>query len=79
MDWITWAKENTDPDKVSWKPEALAGTVVVDLSYGSFAGLFASSLFSEMGARVIRVEQENDTFRRIYPRDRTPLSNRGKK
>ena len=62
MDWITWAKKNTDPDKVGFKPEALAGTVVIDLSYGSFAGLFASSLFSELGARVIRIEGKKSTF-----------------
>ncbi len=68
MDWTTWAKENTDPERVSGKPEALADTVVVDLSYGSFAGLFASSLFSELGARVIRVEPpEGDIARKMTP------------
>jgi crotonobetainyl-CoA:carnitine CoA-transferase CaiB-like acyl-CoA transferase len=68
MDWITWAKENTDPDKANWKPEALTGTVVIDLSYGSFAGLFCSSLFSELGARVIRVEPpQGDIARKMTP------------
>jgi CoA:oxalate CoA-transferase len=68
MDWTTWAKENTDPDKASWKPEALAGTVVLDVSYGSFAGLFASSLFSELGARVIRIEPpQGDLTRKMTP------------
>ena len=68
MDWITWAKENTDPDQASWKPEALSGTVVLDLSYGSFAGLFASSLFAEMGARVIRIEPpDGDIARKMTP------------
>ncbi len=68
MDWINWAKENTDPDKASRKPEALAGTVVIDASYGSFAGLFASSLFSELGARVIRIEPpDGDIARKMTP------------
>jgi CoA:oxalate CoA-transferase len=68
MDWMTWAKENTNPDKVGLKPEALAGTVVIDLSYGSFAGLFASSLFSELGARVIRIEPpDGDIARKMTP------------
>lgn len=68
MDWMTWAKENTDPDKASWKPEALSDVTVLDCSYGSFAGLYTSSLFSEMGARVIRVEPpEGDITRKMTP------------
>ncbi|HBD09052.1 MAG TPA: carnitine dehydratase, partial [Syntrophobacteraceae bacterium] len=68
MDWINWAKANTDPEKAYEKPEALAGTVVLDLSYGSFAGLFASSLLAEMGARVIRIEPPaGDIARKMTP------------
>lgn len=68
MDWTTWAKENTHPDNATGKPEALTGTTVIDLSYGSFAGLFASSLLSEMGARVIRIEPpEGDLARKMTP------------
>jgi CoA:oxalate CoA-transferase len=68
MDWINWAKANTDPEKAYEKPEALAGTVVLDLSYGSFAGLFASSLLAELGARVIRIEPPaGDIARKMTP------------
>ncbi len=68
MDWTDWVRENTDPSTASSKPEALAGLRVLDLGYGSFAGLFASSLLSESGARVIRVEPlEGDIARRMTP------------
>jgi CoA:oxalate CoA-transferase len=68
MDWMTWAKENTDPDKANWKPEALSDVTVLDCSYGSFAGLYTSSLFSELGARVIRVEPpDGDIARKMTP------------
>ena len=68
MDWLNWAKANTDPEKAYEKPEALAGVVVLDVSYGSFAGLFASSLLAELGARVIRVEPPGgDIARKMTP------------
>ncbi len=68
MDWIDWAKANTDPENAYEKPEALAGTLVLDASYGSFAGLFASSLMAELGARVIRIEPpEGDIARKMTP------------
>lgn len=68
MDWMTWAKENTDPDQAGWKPEALSDVLVLDGSFGSFAGLYASSLLAEMGARVIRIEPpEGDLARKMTP------------
>jgi CoA:oxalate CoA-transferase len=68
MDWINWAKANTDPEKAYDKPEALAGTLVIDAGYGSFAALFASSLMAELGARVIRIEPpEGDIARKMTP------------
>jgi len=68
MDWMTWARENTDPDQASWKPEALSDVLVLDCSTGSFAGLYASSLLAEMGARVIRIEPpEGDLARKMTP------------
>ena len=64
--WSEWAKANTQLD-VS-KPEALDDVVVLDLSYGSFAGLFASSLLAEFGAKVIRIEPpEGDIARKMSP------------
>ncbi len=58
----------TSPDEVYGKPEALEGIVVLDLSYGSYAGLFASSLLSELGAEVIRIEPpEGDIARKMTP------------
>jgi CoA:oxalate CoA-transferase len=68
MDWVNWAKANTDPERSYEKPEALAGVTVLDVSYGSFAGLFASSLLSELGARVIRIEPPGgDIARKMTP------------
>jgi CoA:oxalate CoA-transferase len=68
MDWVNWAKANTDPERSYEKPEALADVTVLDVSYGSFAGLFASSLLSELGARVIRIEPPGgDIARRMTP------------
>jgi len=71
IDWSEWAKLSTNPDisidKID-KPEALEGLVVLDLSYGSFSGLFASSLLAEFGARVIRVEPpKGDIAREMTP------------
>ncbi len=68
MDWKEFVKEATDPRKSKKKPEALKDLVVLDLSYGSFAGLFASSLLSEFGARVIKIEPpEGDIARKMAP------------
>jgi len=68
MDWLTWAKENTKPEDAPGKPEALEGITVIDFSYGSFAGLYASSLLAEFGARVIRVEPPGgDVARKMSP------------
>ncbi|AKG91365.1 putative acyl-CoA transferases/carnitine dehydratase [Geoglobus ahangari] len=58
----------TSPDEVYGKPEALEGVVVLDLSYGNYAGLFASSLLAELGAEVIRIEPpEGDVARKMTP------------
>ncbi len=58
----------TNPDDVFRKPEALDDIVVLDLSYGNFAGLFASSLLAEVGAEVIRIEPpEGDIARKMSP------------
>ncbi len=68
MSWEEVAKQITDPNKAKEKPEALSDLVVLDISYGSFAGLFASSLLSEFGAKVIRVEPpEGDIARKFAP------------
>lgn len=66
--WDEWAKEHCDPFKASRKPEALEDVVVLDLSYGNFAGLYASSLLAEYGAKVIRVEPPSgDVARKMTP------------
>ncbi len=68
MDWREFSHEITDPYKSKLKPEALSDLTVIDVSYGSFAGLFASSLLSELGAKVIRVEPpEGDIAREMTP------------
>ena len=68
MEWKEWVKERTDPNKAYEKPEALDDITVLDLSYGSFAGLFASSLLAEFGAKVIRIEPPGgDIAREMTP------------
>jgi crotonobetainyl-CoA:carnitine CoA-transferase CaiB-like acyl-CoA transferase len=66
--WYDWAKEATEPRKASRKPEALDDLLVLDVSYGHIGGLVCSSVFSEMGARVIRVEAPSgDVARKLTP------------
>lgn len=68
MDFFEWAKSVTDPDTVYDKPEALRGIRVLDISYGNFAALFASSILAELGAEVIRIEPpEGDITRKMTP------------
>ena len=67
-DYARWAYKETNPDDVSHKPEALNDILVLDASYGSFAGLFASSILAEMGAEVIRIEPpQGDISRKMTP------------
>ncbi|MBP2677244.1 MAG: putative acyl-CoA transferase/carnitine dehydratase [Deltaproteobacteria bacterium] len=67
-EYARWAHRETDPEDVHRKPEALDDTLVLDVSHGSFAGLFASSLLAEMGAEVIRVEPPGgDLARKMTP------------
>jgi len=67
-EYARWAYKELNPDNTFRKPEALDDMTVLDLSYGSFAGLFASSILSEMGAEVIRVElPEGDIARKMSP------------
>jgi len=66
--YAKWAYQETNPDNIFEKPEALDDMLVIDASYGSFAGLFASSILSEMGAEVIRIEPpEGDLARKMTP------------
>ena len=67
-EYAKWAHRETDPGEIPRKPEALDDTLVLDLSRGSFAGLFASSLLAEMGAEVIRIEPPGgDLARKMTP------------
>jgi crotonobetainyl-CoA:carnitine CoA-transferase CaiB-like acyl-CoA transferase len=67
-DYAMWAYKETNPDDIMRKPEALDDMIVLDLSYGSYAGLFASSILAELGAEVIRVEPPGgDIARKMTP------------
>ncbi|MEM4748225.1 MAG: CoA transferase, partial [Archaeoglobaceae archaeon] len=58
----------TNQAEVLSKPEALDDLLVLDLSYGNFAGLVASSFLSELGAEVIRIEPPGgDIARKMTP------------
>ena len=67
-EYARWAYQQTCPEDALKKPEALADTLVIDASYGSFAGLFASSILAEMGAEVVRIEPpDGDLARKMSP------------
>jgi len=68
MEWAGWARQITDPLEAGGKPEALDDLLVLDCSYGSLAGCFASSILAEFGAEVIRIEPpEGDLARHFTP------------
>ncbi len=67
-EWARWAYRETNPEDIYNKPEALDDTLVIDASYGSYAGLFSSSILSELGAEVIRIEPPGgDIARKMSP------------
>ncbi len=67
-EWAEWIRSQTDPARVSAKPEALDDLLVLDVSSGSFAGPFCSSILAEWGAEVIRIEPPGgDITRRFSP------------
>ena len=67
-EYAKWAYQEANPDDIPKKPEALDDMVVLDLSYGSYAGLFASSILAELGAEVIRIEPpRGDIARKMTP------------
>ena len=59
-----WARENTDPKIASTKPEALDDITILDLSYNNYGGCYCSSLLSELGAEVVRIEPPEGDFLR---------------
>jgi len=67
-EYARWAYRETNPEDIFKKPEALDDMVVLDVSYGNYAGLFASSILSELGAEVIRIEpSQGDSARKMSP------------
>ena len=68
VQWEDWVRAATDPDLAIGKPEALSGLTVLDLSRANIGGLMCSSILSEFGAEVIRVEPpEGDPARHFSP------------
>lgn len=67
-DWAAWIRERTEPAGKSRRPEALEDILVVDVSSGSMAGAFCSSILAEWGAEVVRVELPGgDVLRQFSP------------
>ncbi|HYB73977.1 MAG TPA: CoA transferase [Candidatus Sulfotelmatobacter sp.] len=67
-DWAAWIRERTEPADVYKRPEALDDLRVVDVSSGSMAGAFCSSILAEWGAEVVRVEPPGgDVLRQFSP------------
>jgi crotonobetainyl-CoA:carnitine CoA-transferase CaiB-like acyl-CoA transferase len=61
-EWSNWVRERDDPKIAQTKPEALDDLIVLDLSNKSFAGCHCSSVLSEHGAEVIRIEPPGGDF-----------------
>jgi len=59
-----WAREQDDPQIAHTKLEALDDITVLDLSFNSFSGSYCSSLLSEFGAEVIKIEPPQGDFLR---------------
>ena len=63
-----WVRERDDPKIAHTKPEALDDITILDLSYNSYAGCYCTSLLSELGAEVVRIEPpEGDFLRTCTP------------
>ena len=63
-----WSNVIADIMSPEGKPEALSGTVVLDLSYANFTGVITSALLAEAGAEVINIEPpEGDPARVMTP------------
>lgn len=65
-DFAGWARDATDPRHAGGKPEALPGLRVLELCPGHFGGMVASSILSEFGACVIKVEPPGGDPARKY-------------
>ena len=66
--WSEWIRERDDPKTARSKPEALDDITILDLSTRNYAGCYCSSMLSEFGAEVIRVEPpEGDFIRKWTP------------
>ncbi len=61
-EWSNWIRERDDPKIAHTRPEALDDLLVLDLSNKSFAGCHCSSVLSEFGAEVLRVEPPGGDF-----------------
>jgi crotonobetainyl-CoA:carnitine CoA-transferase CaiB-like acyl-CoA transferase len=63
-----WAREQDDPKIANTKLQALDDITILDLSYNSFSGSYCTSLLSEFGAEVIKIEPpEGDFLRTCTP------------
>ncbi len=68
ISWGEWIKALDDPADARKKPEALDHITVLDCSYANIAGCFTTSILSEFGAEVIRIEPpEGDPARTFTP------------
>jgi crotonobetainyl-CoA:carnitine CoA-transferase CaiB-like acyl-CoA transferase len=63
--WAEWVRGQDDPRVAHSRPEALDDMTVLDLSYKSFAGCYCSSMLSEFGAQVLRIEPPEGDFIRL--------------
>lgn len=66
LQFVDWIRQLDDPKTNNLKAEALDDITVLDVSYGSIAGLFCSSLLAELGAEVIRIEPPGGDLAREF-------------
>lgn len=66
--WADYIRQRTEPAGVYDRPEALDDLLVLDVSSGSMAGPFCTSILAEWGARVMRIERPGgDVVREFSP------------
>ena len=54
--WAEWIRRAEDPARVSERPEALDGLVVLDCSVGHYGGHVLAGFLGELGAEVVKLE-----------------------
>jgi crotonobetainyl-CoA:carnitine CoA-transferase CaiB-like acyl-CoA transferase len=64
--WQGWIHHAEDPGRVSEKPEALDGLLVLDCSVGHYGGHVLAGFLGELGAEVVKLEPPEGDPARVW-------------